>query len=63
MKEYIPYAGLVVSILGLIATITKIVFDEKRARRKERLELLDKLNKAEYEKGTLPPRKETHLKR
>ena len=63
MKEYIPYAGLVISILGLIATITKIVFDEKRARRKERLELLDKLKEAENEKSAFPPRKETHSKR
>ena len=60
MKEYIPY---IISTLTLILTSIKFILDEKRARRKERLELLDRLKDAENEKGTFPPRKETHQKR
>ncbi|MEC4565361.1 hypothetical protein L8C07_05340 [Paenibacillus sp. CMAA1739] len=63
MLEYIPYIALIINFFGFGLQILRFIFEEKRARRKEEAERLDKLKEAENEKGTFPPRKETHQKR
>ncbi|KZE65145.1 hypothetical protein AV545_04265 [Paenibacillus jamilae] len=62
MLEYIPYIALIINFLGFALRVLKFIFDEKRARRKEIAERLDKLKEAENEKSAFPPRKETHSK-
>ncbi|KAF6626964.1 hypothetical protein H6F38_23190 [Paenibacillus sp. EKM208P] len=55
MKELLPY-------LTFLLSLTVFITNERRVRRKEREERL-KENQAKIEKGTFPPRKETHRKR
>lgn len=60
MTQYIPY---IISTLTFILTLIKFIFDERRVRRKERQELMDKLKEAENGISSFPPRTRKSNKR